>query len=74
MDAGGAAGVYWMTSCGGFAPSLLEYCFGFVEVAFISKLNVPADLTTEDTFTLVHVLAVKFTAEPMSAPTAGRLL
>ena len=54
--------------------SLLEYFFGFVEVAFISKLNVPLALTTEVTSTLVQVLAVKLTAEPISAPTAGRLL
>ena len=67
-------GVYETTSCGGFAPSLLEYCFRFAEVPFISKLNVPGFFTTEETSTLVQVFAVKFTAEPTSVPTAGLLL
>ncbi len=63
------------TSCGAFAPdSLLAYFFKLVETAFISKLNVPLALTTEVTSTLVHVLPVKFTAVPMRAPTAGRLV
>ena len=62
------------TSCGALAPdSRLAYFFGLVDVAFISKLNVPVDLTIDVTSTLVHVFAVKLTAEPMSAPTAGRL-
>ena len=73
-ELGGTAGVYSTTSCAGFAPSLLEYCLRLVDVPFISKLNVPAALTTEVTSTLVQVLAVKFTAEPMRAPTAGLLL
>jgi len=47
--------------------------FGDVDVAFISKLYVPADFTTDVTSTLVHVFAVKLTADPIVAPTAGRL-
>ena len=60
------------TSCGALAPdSRLAYFFRFADVAFISKLYVPVVLTTEVTSTLVHVLAVMLTAEPITAPTAG---
>ena len=51
--------------------SRLAYFFRLADVAFISKLYVPVVLTTEVTSTLVQVLAVKLTAEPMTAPTAG---
>ena len=40
-----AEGVYSTTNCGGFCPSLLEYCFKLVEVEFISTLKVPLLVT-----------------------------
>jgi hypothetical protein len=54
--------------------SRLAYLFRLDEVAFISKLNVPVAFTMDVTSTLVQVLAVIFTADPMSAPTVGRLV
>ena len=73
--AGTAAAAVSSTSCGAFAPdSLLAYFLRLVDVAFISKLYVPAVFTTDVTSTVVQLLVVKFAADPMRAPTSGLLV
>ena len=76
IAAGGLAGAAVSSiSCGAFAPdSLLEYFLRLLDVAFISKLNVPLVFTIDVTSTLVQVLDEMFTALPIVAPTTGRLL
>jgi hypothetical protein len=60
------------TSCGAFAPSRLLKLVAVLLVVAITKLYVPAPVTSAVTFTLVQVLAVMAPEVPRLPRTVAR--